>query len=90
MKRLVDGSKPAELVHVDMRASLELGGLVHHLDHPHLWPPTLAACLPARLRSLCGWRLRQVRDLASEVAKLKDGGESKPFVAVEMKKCGFI
>ena len=90
MKRLVGGLKPEELVHVDMRARLELGGLVHHLDHPHLWPPTLAVCFPARLRILRGWRLRQVRDLASEVAKLKNCGESKPFVAVELKKCGSI
>ena len=45
LKRLLGDAKPTELAHVDMNARLELNGLMHYVDCPQLWPPTLAVCL---------------------------------------------
>ena len=86
LKRLLGDKKPTELTHVDMNARLELNGLMHYVDCPQLWPPTLAVCLVHRC-SL--WRLFvswQVRELASRVKKLEDSGEEKPYVAAELKR----
>ena len=45
LEELLGGkAKPTELAHIDVRARLELAELTHFLDHPQLWPPTLAVC----------------------------------------------
>ena len=43
LERALGGAgKPAELAHVDMKAKLEDAKLKQFVDHPQLWPPTIA------------------------------------------------
>ena len=82
-------SKPAELAHVDMGARLKAAGLVHFIDYPQFWPPTMAVCCSVcrAVISQFAFGLAQVRELASKVKTMKKNGERKPFVAADLKKC---
>ena len=45
LERLLNkDSKPAELAHVDMKSRLSEADLVHVMELPDLWPPSLAVC----------------------------------------------